>query len=61
MAGGSPMRRGPMGGHGPMGGGPGGMMKGEKPRDFKGTTRKLIRYLGVYRLSIVVVWLFAIA
>jgi ATP-binding cassette, subfamily B, multidrug efflux pump len=61
MVAGSPMRRGPMGGHGPMGGGPMGMMKGEKPRDFKGTIRKLIQYLGAYRLSILVVWLFAIA
>ena len=26
-----------------------GMMKGEKPRDFKGTARKLFQYLGSYR------------
>jgi len=50
------MGRGPMGGHGPMG-----MMKGEKPRDFKGTIRKLIKYLGAYKVPILVVWLFAIA
>ena len=49
-------------GHGPMGrGGPMAMMKGEKPRDFKGTTRKLIQYLAAYRISIIVVWMFAIA
>jgi len=49
-------------GRGPMGhGGPMAMMKGEKPRDFKGTMKKLILYLGSYRLSIVVVMLFAMA
>jgi len=60
--------RGPVGGRGPMGrGGPGGghgpmaMMKGEKPRDFKGTMTKLIKYLGQYKVLILVVWIFAIA
>jgi ATP-binding cassette, subfamily B, multidrug efflux pump len=52
-------RRGPMGG--PMGGGPMAMIKGEKPRDFKGTLNKLIKYLGQYRGLILLVWLFAIA
>jgi len=54
--------RGPMGG--PMGrGGPMGMMgaKAEKPRDFKGTMIKLIRYLTSYKVSIVIVLAFAIA
>ncbi len=52
----------PRGGHGPMGrGGPMAMMKGEKARDFKGTMRKLIQYLGSYRLAIVIVMLFAVA
>ena len=37
------------------------MMKGEKPRDFKGTMAKLIRYLGAYKLAILVVMVFAIA
>ena len=32
-----------------------GMMKGEKARDFKGTMRKLIEYLGAYRLAILIV------
>jgi ATP-binding cassette subfamily B multidrug efflux pump len=55
------MRRGP-GGHGPMGrGGPMAMMKGDKARDFKGTMRKLIQYLGSYKVAIVVVMLFAAA
>jgi ATP-binding cassette subfamily B protein len=52
------MRRG-----GPMGfggGGPRGMMKGEKPRDFKGTMAKLIKYLSVFKISFIVVVLFAI-
>ncbi len=53
--------RGPMGG-GPMGGGPMAMMRrGEKPRDFKGTLIKLVRYLGRYRLLILFIWLLAIA
>lgn len=54
---GSPMRR-----RGPMGhGGPMAMMKGEKARDFRGTMRKLIQYLGSYKLSIVIVMLLAAA
>lgn len=45
---------------GPFGhGGPMAMMKGEKARDFKGTMRKLIDYLGAYRLSIAFVMLIA--
>ncbi|HEY3342371.1 MAG TPA: ABC transporter ATP-binding protein [Anaerolineae bacterium] len=52
--------RGPMGGRGGMGH-MGGMMKGEKPRDFKGTMLKLIQYLGAYRVSILVVLIFAAA
>ena len=57
----SPMRgRGPMRG-GPVGhGGPMAMMKGEKPRDFKGTMRKLIQYLGSYKISILIVMIFAV-
>jgi ATP-binding cassette, subfamily B, multidrug efflux pump len=56
-AGAPPRRRG-----GPMGhGGPMALMKGEKPRDFKGTMKKLIGYLGKYRLPILLVMLVAIA
>jgi len=52
---------GPMGGRGPMGGGPMAMMRrGEKPRDFRGTLRKLIQYLGSYKLLILFIWLLAI-
>jgi len=48
-------------GRGPMPrGGPMAMMKGEKPRDFKGTMRKLVQYLGSYKVSILIVMLFAI-
>ncbi len=58
----SPMQRGPMRGRGPMGhGGPMAMMKGDKARDFKGTMRQLIEYLGSYKAAIVVVMLFAVA
>lgn len=53
---GGPMRGGPMGHGGPMA-----MIKGEKPRDFKGTIKKLIRYLRHYSVSIIIVWIFAIA
>ena len=56
----SSSERKPQGGQGPMGrGGPMAMIKGEKPRDFKGTMRKLIEYLGAYKLKILVVMLFA--
>jgi ATP-binding cassette subfamily B multidrug efflux pump len=59
---GGPMMGGPRRGHGPMGrGGPMAMMKGEKARDFKGTMRKLIQYLGSYKIAIVIVMLFAVA
>ena len=61
--------QGPMGGPGavrgpnPMGGtSPRAvMMRGEKPRDFKGTMKKLIQYLGSYQLLILVTMIFAFA
>ncbi len=57
LAGGRPGQARPGGqGHGPMA-----MMKGESARDFRGTMKKLIAYIGEYKLSIVVVLLFAIA
>ncbi|MBN1440847.1 MAG: ABC transporter ATP-binding protein [Anaerolineales bacterium] len=42
-------------------GGPMAMMKGEKPRDFRGTMATLIGYLGKYRIAILAVILFALA
>jgi ATP-binding cassette subfamily B protein len=36
------------------------MMRGEKPRDFKGTMSKLIQYLGSYKIGILIVMLFAV-
>ena len=58
----APPRRGPMGGHGPMGGGPGGPMgAGQKAKDFKGSMRKLLRYLGRYKIHILIVMLCAAA
>lgn len=55
-------RGGPMGGRGPMGGGPMAMMqRGEKPRDFKGTLKKFVKYLGQYKLIILFIWFLAIA
>jgi len=45
-----------------MGHGPGGMMAGgEKARNFKGTMKKLINYLSVYKVSIIIVFIFAAA
>ena len=41
------------------GGGRRGRMTGEKARDFRGTMIKLIKYLSVYRNSILIVVLFA--
>ncbi len=51
--------RGPMGG--PMGGGPRGMMPGEKAKNFKGTIRKLLNYLGRFRIAIVLSLILAAA
>ncbi len=52
--------RGPFGGRGPMGRGP--LMLGpvEKPRDFSGTLRKLVAYLGPHRRTIFLVLLLSI-
>ncbi len=59
MGGGRP--RGPMGGP-PGPGGPGRrMIPGEKPKDFKGTFRQLLRYLSRFKWIIAVVVLFAVA
>lgn len=49
-------KRGPMGGHGPMGG----MGAGEKAKDFKGTIKKLLQYMSDYKLQIFLVMIFAI-
>lgn len=41
--------------------GPGsGMMPGEKAKDFKGTTGKLLRYMGAYKYGLIAVVIFAI-
>lgn len=44
---------------GPMGGPGRGMMPGEKPKDFKNSIEKLVRYLGKYWYAIVAVMIFA--
>lgn len=44
---------------GPMGGPGRGMMPGEKPKDFKNSIGKLVRYLGRYWYAIVAVMIFA--
>ncbi len=52
---------GPGGMRSPMGHGPMAMMKGESARDFKGTMRKLIAYLGPYRWLMLLVLFLAAA
>lgn len=51
----------PMGRRGGFGPGGGMMQGGEKARDFKGTMKKLVVYLDVYRISIIIVFIFAAA
>ena len=41
--------------HGPRGG----MMPGEKAKDFKGTVSKLIAYMGRYKIALIAVMIFA--
>ncbi|MCH4239161.1 MAG: ABC transporter ATP-binding protein/permease [Oscillospiraceae bacterium] len=47
--------------HGPVGHGPMAMMPGEKSKDLPGTLRKLLKYLGDYKIGIFFVLLFAVA
>lgn len=47
-------------GHGP-GHGPGGMMPGEKAKNFRGTAKKLLQYMGRYKIGVFAVLVFAIA
>lgn len=42
-------------------GGHGGMMPGEKAKDFKGTSRKILAYIGRYKIAIVLVMICAVA
>lgn len=50
----------PMRGRGPMGGGPmGGVV--EKPKDFKGSVKKLAKYMAQYKIGLFFVLIFAIA
>lgn len=50
----NPIRKGPVGS--PMAG----MGSFEKPKDFKGTIKKLLKYLAKYKMGIIIVTLFAI-
>ena len=50
------IRPGRMHGHGPGGH----MMPGEKAKDFKGSTGRLLRYMGAYRYGLLAVLLFAV-
>lgn len=51
--------RGPRMGRGPMGGGPMGAAM-DKPKDFKGSIGKLLKYIGKYRIQIFLVMIFAV-
>ncbi len=44
-------------GHGPMGG----MVPGEKAKDVKGTMKKLMKYIGAYKIGFLFVFIFAVA
>lgn len=46
-------------GHGP--GGPGGMAPGEKAKNFRGSVKKLLQYMGRYKIGVLVVLIFAVA
>ena len=48
-----------MGGRGPMGGGRRMMQGGEKAKNFSGSFKKLIRYIGNYKFAILAVMIFA--
>ena len=48
--------KGPMGGRGPGAG----IMPGEKAKDFKGTFKKILAYMGSYKIALVAVLFFAI-
>ncbi len=52
-----PKQHGPMGGRGPMGMG----MPVQKAKDFKGTLKRLIRYLKPHRTRLIIVLVFAVA
>ena len=38
-----------------------GRMAGEKAKDFKGTIRQLLRYMGIYKIALAIVAVFAVA
>ena len=44
-----------------MGHGPGGMAPGEKAKNFRGTVKKLLQYMGRYKIGVLVVLIFAVA
>ena len=45
---------------GPMGRGPMGMGAGEKAKDFKGSVKKLLQYIGRYKIAVIAVMLLAV-
>ena len=43
-----------------MGGRTGKLVRGEKAKDFKGTIRRFISYMGLYKVSVIIVMIFAV-
>ena len=52
--------RGPRGPRGPVGGPHGPMAPGEKAKDFKGTLKRFLSYLGFYKIALIFVVVFAL-
>ena len=46
---------------GPMGGPGRGAIPGEKAKDFKGSMKKIFRYMGRYKVRFLIMFIFAIA
>ncbi|WP_139653357.1 ABC transporter ATP-binding protein [Raoultibacter phocaeensis] len=53
-------KRGPRRGFGGGGHGPGAMIPGEKPKDLKGTLLKMLKFMGNFKVALVIVFVFAI-
>lgn len=54
----APRRKGPLGGMGP--GRPGAMAGSDKPKNFRATLKKLLKYIGAFKLGLIIVMIFAI-
>ena len=43
-----------------MGGRMAGMMAGDRAKDFKGTVKQFLKYMGIYKFSVLIVMVFAV-